>query len=163
MTELGAVLSPEVVELSPDKGGVGLSLILTTGWACLSGGGVSSLRVGNMIPSSTPIGESGGVNTLDLLMGGTSGGMRLQGSSKLSVLTSRVPRMVRAPSNRFFGRLMSARRLLTLVALGDREVLHVFRQAERTTDAAPTLEGFSLMLVVRVLMAMIVDSGDGLT
>ncbi len=43
-------------------------------------------------------------------------------SSKFSVptSTSRVPRTVRAPLNRFFGWLMSARRLLTLVALGDR-------------------------------------------
>ena len=58
---------------------------------------------------------------------------------------------------------MSARRLLTLIALGDREVLRVFRQVEWTTDAAAALEGFPLMLVVRVLMAMGVESGDGLT
>ncbi len=58
---------------------------------------------------------------------------------------------------------MSARRLLTLIDLGDREVLRVFRQVMRTTDAAPALEGFSLMLVKPVLMAMIIESGDGLT
>ena len=71
--------------------------------------------------------------------------------------------MVRAPSNRFFGQLMSARRLLTLIALGDRELLRVFRRVEWTTGAAVALVGFSLMLVVRVLMAMVVESGDGLT
>ena len=58
---------------------------------------------------------------------------------------------------------MLVRRLLTLIALGDWEVHRVFRQAEWTTDAAPALVGFSLMLVLHVLMAMIVDSGDGLT
>ncbi len=71
--------------------------------------------------------------------------------------------MVRAPSNRFFGWLMSARRLLTLIALGDQELLHVFRQVEWTTGAAVALVGFSLMLVVCVSMAMVVGSGDGLT
>ena len=73
--------------------------------------------------------------------------------------------MVRAPSNWFFGQLMLARRLLALIALGlgDREVLRVFRRVVRMTDAAPALEGFSLMLVVRILMAMIVESCDGLT
>ena len=71
--------------------------------------------------------------------------------------------MVRAPSNRFFGWLMLARRLLTLVALGDRELLHVFRQVEWTMGTAAALVGFSLMLVVRVLMAMVVGGGDGLT
>ncbi len=58
---------------------------------------------------------------------------------------------------------MSARRLLILIALGDWELLRVFRQVVRTTDAAPALEGFSLMLVVRVLMTMISESGNGLT
>ncbi len=70
--------------------------------------------------------------------------------------------MVRAPSNWFFGWLMSARRLLTLIALGDRELLRVFRQVEWTTGTVAALVGFSLMLVVRVLMAVVVGSGDGL-
>ena len=51
-------------------------------------GGVFLLRVGTMIPSLTPIGESGEVNMLDLLLGRTSGGTRSHGSSKLSVPTS---------------------------------------------------------------------------
>ena len=58
---------------------------------------------------------------------------------------------------------MLARRLLTLIGLGDRELLCVFRQVEWTTGAAVALVGFPLMLVVPVLMAMIVESGDGLT
>ena len=135
-TEHGAVLSPEVVEFLRDKGGVGLSSIVTTGWACLSGGGMSSVRVGNMIPSSMPIGESGGVNSLDLSMGRTSGGTRSHGSSRLSVPASRVPRTAMVPSNWFFGWLMSARKLLTVIAFGDQEVLRVFRRVKRMTDAA---------------------------
>ena len=71
--------------------------------------------------------------------------------------------MARAPSNQFFGWLMSARRLLTLFPLGDREVLCVFCRVERTTDAVLALVGFSLMLVLCVLMAMIVDGGNELT
>ncbi len=58
---------------------------------------------------------------------------------------------------------MSARRLLTLIALGDRELHRVFRQVEWMTGAATALVGFPLMLVVRILMDMIVESGDGLT
>ncbi len=58
---------------------------------------------------------------------------------------------------------MSARRLLTLIALGDRELLCVFRQVEWATGAAAALVGFPLTLAVRVLMAMIVESGNGLT
>jgi hypothetical protein len=52
---------------------------------------------------------------------------------------------------------------MTLFSLGDREVLCVIRQAGWTTDADPALVGFYLMLVLRILMAMIVDNGDGLT
>ncbi len=94
---------------------------------------------------------------------GMIGGTRLHGSSKFSVPSSRVPRMARAHSNRFCGWLMSVRRLLTLFSLGDRGVLHVIRRAGWTTDADPALVGFSLMLVFRVLMAMIVGNSDGLT
>ena len=59
--------------------------------------------------------------------------------------------------------MMSVRRLLTLIALGDWELLRVFHRVEWTTGAAAALVGFPLTLVVRVLMAMIVESDDGLT
>ena len=98
-----------------------------------------------------------------MVSSGVIGGTRLHGPSKFSVPSSEVPRMARAPLNWFLGRLMSARRLFTLCSLGDREVLRVFCQAEWTTDAVPALVGFSLMLVLHVLMAMIVVGGDELT
>ncbi len=39
----------------------------------------------------------------------------------------------------------------------------MFCRAEWTTDAVPALLGFSLMLVLCVLMAIFIDGGNGLT
>ncbi len=103
-TELGAVLSSEVGELSLNHEGVGLLLILTTGWACCSGGNVPSLRIGTMIPSSTPTGESGGARSWVFFNVGTPRMHRLSRSSCPS-----FPRAVKPPSKREPERLSSAR------------------------------------------------------
>jgi hypothetical protein len=116
--ELGAVLSSEVAGLSRNDEGVGLLLILTTGWACCSGGNVPLLRIGTMIPSLTPMGESGGACSWVFSNVGTPRTHRLSRSSCPS-----FPRAVKPPSKRELGRLSLVSWTLMLSPRGDLEVL----------------------------------------
>jgi hypothetical protein len=79
-------------------------------------------RASSLRPALTLVGEPGRLTSVSVSIGGGSG---LLGPSSPLILLPGEPRAIRTPSNQDFGRLILARRELTLVALGDLEVLQV--------------------------------------
>jgi hypothetical protein len=82
------------------------------------------------------------------------------GPSRPSILLPGELRAVRMPSNQDLGRLILARRELTLVALGDLDELQV-GCGDLTMDAG--LGSLSLLLEVHILMTMVEDGWNVLT
>jgi hypothetical protein len=79
--------------------------------------------------------------------------MRSHGTLSPSFLPPGELRAVRTPSNRDFGRLISARRELRLAALGDLEEPQVL--CREGMAAAANLGGLSLMVEACALMPMV--------
>ncbi len=137
---------------------VGVSLILTVDSTVGSmRGSFLPRRASSSRPALALVGEPRQLTSVSISI---VDGRRSSGQSSPLISLPGEPRAGWTPLNRDFGRLISARRRLTLVALGDLEELQVGHEV-LAVDVG--LGGLSLLLEVCVLTPMVEDGRNVLT